>query len=105
MSNMSYCRFVNTVGDVRDCMDALRDFDAFSGDKITRLQNEAAELEDSLQGVKYDGDDPRFRELEFKCDEIQRIEEMDISSSERDSARELIELARELADEFEGIEI
>lgn len=30
MSNMSYCRFQNTEGDLRDCYDALNDDDELS---------------------------------------------------------------------------
>ncbi len=27
MGNMSYCRFSNTIGDLRDCVEAAEDFD------------------------------------------------------------------------------
>lgn len=30
MSNMSYCRFENTRGDLQDCLDALPDWDDLS---------------------------------------------------------------------------
>ena len=34
MANMSYCRFQNTLGDLRDCYDALNDEDADSLDEM-----------------------------------------------------------------------
>ncbi len=34
MPNMSYCRFVNTVGDLEDCYDALLDGDEISEAEI-----------------------------------------------------------------------
>jgi len=39
MSNMSYCRFENTLQDLRDCFDALREYSA------TELMEEANEYE------------------------------------------------------------
>ena len=33
MPNMSYCRFQNTVSDLRDCLEALRDQDTLSADE------------------------------------------------------------------------
>ena len=33
MSNMSYCRFQNTVGDFRDCLEAISDREELSGDE------------------------------------------------------------------------
>ena len=34
MSNMSYCRFKNTLGDLRDCLDSLMDGSAFNKDMM-----------------------------------------------------------------------
>lgn len=42
MSNMSYCRFQNTVPDMQDCLDALRD--AFKGDVSKEELKEAKRL-------------------------------------------------------------
>jgi len=39
MSNMSYCRFENTLHDLRDCLDALRDYSA------TELMEDASQYE------------------------------------------------------------
>lgn len=33
MANMGYCRFQNTVPDLRDCEEALDDFDSLSDDE------------------------------------------------------------------------
>ena len=37
MSNMSYCRFQNTLKDLRDCADALEEI----GDNLAELSKEA----------------------------------------------------------------
>lgn len=47
MANMSYCRFHNTLIDLRDCYDALDDFDSLSGgelDSAIRLVKLAARI-------------------------------------------------------------
>jgi uncharacterized protein YjiS (DUF1127 family) len=38
MSNMSYCRFRNTLGDLNDCLDALEDI----GGDLSELGDEEA---------------------------------------------------------------
>jgi len=39
MSNMSYCRFENTLGDLEDCFDNMSDEDDLSeGEKRARLE-------------------------------------------------------------------
>ena len=38
MSNMSYCRFVNTVSDLQDCYDHLNDRDLSDREKKARIR-------------------------------------------------------------------
>jgi len=40
MSNMSYCRFQNTAGDLQDCLHGLRDM--IEGESLSRDELEAA---------------------------------------------------------------
>lgn len=44
MSNMSYCRFQNTLRDLKDCLDALCDIDG----NLSELSKEEAQAADSL---------------------------------------------------------
>ena len=44
MSNMSYCRFQNTLRDLKDCLDALCDIDG----NLSELSKEEARAADSL---------------------------------------------------------
>ena len=44
MSNMSYCRFQNTLRDLKDCLDALCDIDG----NLSELSTEEARAADSL---------------------------------------------------------
>ena len=43
MSNMSYCRFQNTLRDLKDCLDALCDIDG----NLSELSKEEARAADS----------------------------------------------------------
>ena len=43
MGNMSYCRFQNTLGDLRDCYEALQHGDKLSKDEL-RARNELVRL-------------------------------------------------------------
>lgn len=58
MSNMSYCRFTNTLGDLQDCFDHIDDEDLSemekqSRDEIIKLCKEIAdEFEDEDQYYK-----------------------------------------------------
>lgn len=47
MSNMSYCRFQNTVKDLRDCQDALDDI----GDNLAELSKEEARAANALIAI------------------------------------------------------
>ena len=44
MSNMSYCRFQNTLRDLKDCLDALCDIDG----NLSELSKEETRAADSL---------------------------------------------------------
>ena len=44
MSNMSYCRFQNTLHDLKDCLDALCDIDG----NLSELSKEEARAADRL---------------------------------------------------------
>lgn len=44
MSNMSYCRFQNTLRDLKDCLDALCDIDG----NLSELSKEEARAADGL---------------------------------------------------------
>ncbi len=44
MSNMSYCRFQNTLRDLQDCLDALCDIEG----NLSELSKEEARAADSL---------------------------------------------------------
>lgn len=44
MGNMSYCRFQNTLRDLRDCLDALCDIDG----NLSELSKEEARAADNL---------------------------------------------------------
>lgn len=59
MSNMSYCRFENTVSDMRDCLDAIQE-GALEGlsesERIAAFEmyELAGELAEELKGVSLD---------------------------------------------------
>lgn len=44
MSNMSYCRFQNTVQDLKDCVDALYDIDGNLAELSKEEQRAASQL-------------------------------------------------------------
>ena len=65
MANMSYCRFQNTVEDLRDCLEAIR---------------EAGTVEDLEQEFEADGKDTELhalRRLVKMCREIAEHEEVE----------------------------
>lgn len=56
MSNMSYCRFQNTLRDFRDCANALRELEAgnespLSDDELAAAKDLLAEAADLLEAV------------------------------------------------------
>ena len=54
MSNMSYCRFQNTVADLEDCLEALRERDGDLSDLSEEEQNAAERLISICGEVHYD---------------------------------------------------
>jgi hypothetical protein len=62
MSNMSYCRFQNTLDDMRDCLDALSEMDDLSELSVDernaaiRMVEVAQGLADDLTAMKGDDD-------------------------------------------------
>jgi len=75
MSNMSYCRFRNTVEDVEDCIDN------WDGDR-----EELADME-------------RYNK---SCDEDDKMETPILGHAESDAQLELLNLAQQLVDNAEG---
>ena len=57
MPNMSYCRFENTVMDIRDCINAIeeRDTDSLSSYELSALK-EFKELGDEIKRLDIDID-------------------------------------------------
>ena len=65
MSNMSYCRFENTLTDIEDCISAIEEEGSVQGyvnehipsehemGAMRRMQRIAQELVEALQGVEY----------------------------------------------------
>jgi len=49
MPNMSYCRFQNTVGDLRDCVEALWDSPPTSAEEIAAAKRMAKLCEEYLE--------------------------------------------------------
>jgi len=58
MSNMSYCRFENTLRDLRDCVWALED---------GKLENGGSEMSAAIEMIEACKE---YLELEYKIDEI-----------------------------------
>ena len=75
MSNMSYCRFQNTLSDLRDCYYALGDY----------LDNNATEEEKANASDNYKEDNGKVRLL---------------SKDETDAKYELMNLCRQIIDEY-----
>jgi hypothetical protein len=68
MSNMSYCRFQNTLSDLRDCADALEDEDPISEDEAKAalsLVKECIAIIEQLGGAIDDSEAP-MNELRYR---------------------------------------
>ena len=79
MSNMSYCRFQNTLSDLQDCWNAIDEhcldlYEASCGDNASPV---------------------KFEEL---------IERGDLSQDEADAMIDLVHLSRQIAEHFDGID-
>lgn len=67
MSNMSYCRFRNTSGDLRDCAEHIHDLIAEDDEKRARLaliRTCVLILEDVGYTITNSNDDPTIDEIE-----------------------------------------
>lgn len=111
MSNMSYCRFHNTVLDLQDCKDALEEYEDHVHDR-QRLKDAKALIADYDEkrpdGFGDNGPNDAFDEnYEAALELVDDIERKggEISESERGQARALIELCRNIVDEFESIDL
>lgn len=77
MSNMSYCRFENTVGDLQDCLEQLRDYGLTGQNEYDELLSRS-EFESALELIEmcqevaqmYDG----FTDTELR-DEYKKAKE------------------------------
>ena len=64
MSNMSYCRFENTLADLRDCAEAIDD--PFNGDDLSETEAQAKEalielccdIAEQVGNARDDGEEP-----------------------------------------------
>jgi len=52
MSNMSYCRFENTLGDLRDCREAIEEGNDLSKQEAKFAKKMVQECKDFLKSVK-----------------------------------------------------
>lgn len=86
MSNMSYCRFHNTLMDLQDCRDALDEMgnSSYIMKRVQQFRNSGTE--EDLEEAS------RLRD---------QIDEYVLSSDEYRAARKLIELCREIADSYD----
>lgn len=52
MSNMSYCRFQNTLGDLNDCLEAITEGDSLSTEEAEAARDMVTACEEFLKAVK-----------------------------------------------------
>lgn len=55
MANMSYCRFENTIGDLRDCVEAIDTGDCLSEREAKFAKKMVQVCKDFLKAVKENG--------------------------------------------------
>jgi NTP pyrophosphatase (non-canonical NTP hydrolase) len=68
MSNMSYCRFHNTLGDLHDCLEALRDLSTGCGESLSESELSAAlHLVDLCNEVVEECADEDLEDLNEEC--------------------------------------
>lgn len=93
MSNMSYCRFQNTLSDLRDCESALETLHIHSED-IAATKEEIRLLEEELRTTTIED----YKEdLGEEIDELKEsIEEVALSEEERVAAKVLVELCSQI---------
>ena len=102
MSNMSYCRFENTLGDLRDCKGALDDM----RDVAVRLE-ELSEVKarfQVLEDLDRDMTEAEDREYDFLYEEYhflyRQIEEHILSDHEKSAKESLLKLCAEITEEY-----
>lgn len=99
MSNMSYCRFNNTLIDLQDCKDALDDYEEKTHDRI-RMKAIGEEI------ASLNRDPDTTQEILDQIDELQEeldgLEDDAMSESERQKASALILLCKEITEEFDA---
>lgn len=103
MSNMSYCRFHNTLLDLQDCKNALEEYEGSQHDRI-RIKAIEAEIKALDNEPESDELMERLDDLEEEKDELENTDGA-ISDEERSKARQLIDLCREIIEEHESIEL
>lgn len=116
MSNMSYCRFENTLGDLQDCRDALDTMQDHHHDVI-RLREVKSdfdmktacfqEIKDCVytdaEATKALHRDDLEEEIDSLCEEMDSLSDniQALSQYEYPAAKNLLELCREIADAYD----
>ncbi len=100
MSNMSYCRFHNTLADLEDCREAMENMMDHGGEiqgfkEYAKRWNELSDKKDHT-----DQEEEEFEALHERMEEIREDVEA-LSDSEYEKARQLLALCREIADEYD----
>lgn len=95
MSNMSYCRFRNTLSDLRDCQEALSEMEDQMEirERIERAKCELSGLEDQEEELTEEEQDT-VDDLE---DQIQRDTDDLLADGEEEAMRQLIDLCYDIA--------
>lgn len=108
MSNMSYCRFQNTLSDLQDCYNAMQETTTDKSDinHLNRLEKDLAAAKSRLKDPKVKkretGDiENEIENLEDEIEDIRNeIEDEKLSHEEEHAKKQLIELCQQIADEY-----
>jgi len=93
---MSYCRFQNTLGDVRDCQEALNDLEEQDGLKSRReFQAERIGVLEAKEEVTELEEDELESLIEIYNDESVEV----LSDEEERAMKMLVALCKEIADQ------
>lgn len=79
--NMSYCRFQNTLNDLRDCIQVLQMIEEFGG--LAEVRSLLCSADDCAEGLE--GDD-----LDAHRQIVRDLEDINLSDRELAAARELL---------------
>jgi hypothetical protein len=103
MSNMSYCRFRNTLADLNDCLATLEAISALAGNPDTieeryaeanaRLESFAAELPDGCT-------DADRTKLNAWAEYVRKLDALRLSADERQALRDLVDRCTEISEGF-----